>query len=87
MSCQYTATVPACVLDPDDGDGEMTVAFTFTPGQPETPPSYDCGGEPAYGPEIEIDSVEGAPVGIIDEDKIADWLAENWDGPGEPDYD
>ena len=35
----------------------LEVDFSFTPGEPERGPSYDSGGEPASGPEIEIIAV------------------------------
>lgn len=32
--------------------------FTYSPGYPEQGPTYDCGGEPAEGPEIEVIGVK-----------------------------
>lgn len=40
------------------GSTELRIHYLFTPGCPETGPSYASGGEPASGPEIELDYVE-----------------------------
>lgn len=37
---------------------EAAVKFGFTPGAPPTGPTYSSGGEPGYGPEVEIEEVE-----------------------------
>lgn len=38
-------------------DRELEIAFTFIPGQSETGPTYDSGGEPAYPPEVDVAAV------------------------------
>lgn len=35
----------------------LEVDYDFTPGQKETPQTFDSGGEPAVGPEVAINSV------------------------------
>ncbi len=32
----------------------VEIHFHYTPGRPATGPTYDCGGEPAEGPELEL---------------------------------
>ena len=45
-------------------EGEVKVSFTVIPGEPETGPTYACGGTPAVGAQIEdikLETVEGKP--------------------------
>lgn len=64
-----------------DWEVEYTITFSYLPGQPATGPTYDSGGEPGYGPEIEYISHE--PVSDYDpaaENEVEwckDWLDEN----------
>ena len=39
------------------GENDVIVEATYTPGQPERGPSLSGPGEPAEGPEVEIDRV------------------------------
>ena len=39
------------------GENDVTVEATFTPGRPATMPSLARAGEPAEGPELQIDKV------------------------------
>lgn len=39
----------------DDGETEIEVRFTITPGDPGAGPSYVSGGHPPSEPEVEID--------------------------------
>lgn len=43
-------------LDLDD-DAVAVVALEYTPGEPETGPTYDCGGTPEVPAGFEIDSI------------------------------
>ncbi len=45
LPCTYTTTI------------EVEIDYTFTPGTPERGPSYASGGEPAEGPEIDVQQV------------------------------
>lgn len=36
---------------------EYEVEFSVSPGEPERGPTYDCGGTPAYPPEVESKAV------------------------------
>lgn len=96
MAETFKETVPLSILDGSDGLVEVT--FSFTPGRPATPPAYSHGGLPPEDPEFEIivghyvredDSIIAVPVlfGDPEEEKIVEWLAENWDGPPGPDPD
>lgn len=54
--------VTVSLHDGDDHVFGMTLAFTYTPGEPERGPSYASGGEPACPAEIEIDSIVLSPT-------------------------
>jgi hypothetical protein len=38
----------------DEDETEVTVEYVYRPGRPEQGPTYDCGGQPAEPPEVEI---------------------------------
>lgn len=40
------------------GSTDLRIHYRYSPGEPETGPTYACGGTPASGPEIELDRVE-----------------------------
>lgn len=45
-------------------EGDVTVSYSVTPGEPETGPSYACGGTPATGAtvdDIKLETVDGKP--------------------------
>lgn len=49
---------------------ELVVTYSVTPGQPETGPSYACGGEPAEPAGVEIVSVKhGGQPAMISQDE------------------
>jgi len=50
-SSPVTATLSAEIL--------VELSGVFQPGYPETGPTYDCGGEPAEGPDVEDIAVTG----------------------------
>lgn len=67
-----------------DWEAEYVITYNFTPGCPETGPSYASGGEPATGPEVEFVSItpdagdhgaftDMAQAGL--DDWAKDWLA------------
>ena len=67
-----------------DWEAEYVITYNYTPGCPETGPSYASGGEPATGPEVEFVSItpdagdhgafsDMAQAGL--EDWAKDWLA------------
>ena len=37
-----------------ENDVELRILYEYAPGAPERGPSYDCGGEPATDPEIDV---------------------------------
>lgn len=85
---KQTDTIPADVIG--QGDGEIEVAFEWTPGQGPSgqfgpPEHYDPGSPDEY--EDITATLDGVPLALTgdDEEKIADWLAEHWEPP-EPDY-
>ncbi len=41
----------------EQGDLSAEIIFTFTPGRPARGPSYASGGEPAEGPEIDVEEI------------------------------
>lgn len=57
---------------------EINIVFSYTPGAPATGPTYASGGEPGYGPEIEIlkVSVLTSKKGVPEVWAEADWLAD-----------
>ena len=62
-----------------DWECEYVVTYNYTPGQPETGPSYSCGGTPAEPPEVEAVDINLA-VGDFDTDRekneALDWANE-----------
>ncbi len=76
-----------------DPELEVDVRYSVTPGEPETGPTYACGGTPATGPEIEIDFVtlagNATPVILTadEEEKLLQYLLEHLDDDfDEPPY-
>lgn len=53
MKFQYTTTHSF------DGENEVSlrILYEYTPRAPERGPTYDCGGEPATDPEIDVLSI------------------------------
>ncbi len=58
-------------------EGDVTVSYTVLPGEPETGPSYACGGTPATGATVEdirLEKVDGKPrpwgmyAGFVDDE-------------------
>jgi len=49
-----------------ENDVELRILYEYAPGAPERGPSYDCGGEPATGPEVDVISmlVDGVPANM-----------------------
>lgn len=62
---RYTYTTTLEVGDADGGpEYEVEVTYTVTPGEPETGPTYACGGTPANGAvvdDIRLEKVDGKP--------------------------
>jgi hypothetical protein len=48
----------------DAEETEVVVEYTYHPGRPEQGPTYDCGGQPAEPPEVEIVRVTAGGVEI-----------------------
>ena len=76
-----------------DPELEVDVRYTATPGEPETGPTYACGGTPASPPEVEIDFVTIAgcstPVTLTtdEEERLLQYLLEHLDDDfDEPPY-
>ena len=47
----YILTIPILIAGQER---QVSITFTYIKGTPEQGPSWDSGGEPATGPEIEI---------------------------------
>lgn len=47
----------SCPFANSDDGIEVEIAFSFLPGAKATGPSYASGGDPGYGPEVELVSV------------------------------
>lgn len=67
MARRYTYSTNVEVSSGDDcgPDFDIEVSFTVTPGEPETGPSYACGGTPASPAEIDdirLETVNGKPA-------------------------
>lgn len=80
--------------DDDDGETEVCVTYTYYPGCPEQGPSYDSGGQPAEAPEVEIiecTRLDDTKVEIrltdAQESRIHQWLVENHESEGPPEYE
>lgn len=77
--CIPVSFYPTGSEDREVADTVVAVTFDFTPGYPETGPTYDCGGEPAVGPEIDLVSAELLDGGGISFDPEQAWeYAEAW---------
>ena len=71
----------------DEAETPISVEYTYIPGYPPTGPSYESGGEPGTGPEVEIvrawrlDGADESPLTVelseTDEDRIIADIAEN----------
>lgn len=66
MTRRYTYETNVEISSGDDcgPDFDIKVSFTVTPGEPETGPSYACGGTPASPAEIDdirLETVNGKP--------------------------
>ncbi len=62
---RYTYTTSLEVGNADGGpEYEVEVSYTVIPGEPETGPSYACGGTPAsdaYLDDLRLEKVDGKP--------------------------
>lgn len=56
MARKRTFTMPFEV-ERRNGTVEYEVEYEVSPGEPERGPTYDCGGTPAYPPEVESKTV------------------------------
>ena len=75
-----------CVtVDVEGVEVTLLASYSYTPGCPEQGPSYDSGGQPAEGPEIEITSmkVKGEEVpqwffdAVIAGESVPDYIRDN----------
>lgn len=72
MARRYKYTT--CLSFGTDGEADYceidaTVSFMVIPGEPETGPSYDCGGTPASDPQIDdirVERIDGKPALVGD---------------------
>jgi hypothetical protein len=53
-----------------ENDVELSILYVYTPPSPARGPSYDCGGEPATDPEVDM-------IGLMVNDRAA--TNEQWD--------
>jgi hypothetical protein len=80
---RHRLTVERSGSHPTMGDwhAEYTITFSYLPGAAPTGPTYDSGGEPGYGPEIEYISHEPVsdygPAAENEAEWCKDWLDEN----------
>ena len=85
----YSETIPVR-LEGQDDQVDLDVEFTWSPGYPETGPSYASGGEPAEPDSFDVVSVkrDGAEykTNAREDDVIFEWLQNNFEPP-EPDFD
>lgn len=58
ITAELEVTISAYGIDPETFYPEVEIEFGYTPGYPETGPSYASGGEPAAPDEIEVHSVK-----------------------------
>lgn len=58
ITTELEVTVTAYGIDPEKFYPEVVISFGYTPGCPETGPSYSSGCEPASPDEIEVHSVK-----------------------------
>lgn len=79
ITTELEITVTAYGIDPEKFYPEVEIEFDYTPGYPETGPTYASGGEPAAPDEIVALSVK-----VINDEGIemhqSCWLeyAQNW---------
>lgn len=60
-------------------DLEIFVTFNYTPGRPESGPSYYSGGEPAEPAEVEFECADlVGPEGVVVDQAVVDKLSEDW---------
>lgn len=70
---------PAGLTETETAYPEIEITFSYSPGTPEQGPTFDCGGQPAEGPEIELVSaklIDGHGIEPTQE-QVNDW-AEEW---------
>lgn len=68
MTSEHTITAELELFNPlvnDHARIEVEITYAFTPGCPETGPTYSCGGTPA-----EPDEIEALNVRVIADDGI-----------------
>jgi len=74
----------------DEDETDALVKYTYRPGCPERGPTYDCGGEPAEPPEVEILKVTVGGVQIEPTEAEfgawTTWIMNNHE-PEEPEYE
>jgi len=65
--------------DLESADPKIEVVFDYTPGYPATGPSYDSGGEPGSGAEVELVSAKLLDGDGLDPDQktVNEW-AQDW---------
>lgn len=77
---ELEVTISAYGIDPEKFYPEVEIEFGYTPGYPETGPTYASGGEPAGPDEIEARSVKVIKAEGIEMppdwwlDRAQDWL-------------
>lgn len=76
--------VPVSLVEIEVAYPTVDIDFTYSPGRPETGPTYACGGTPAEPADVEMTKatlVNGDGL-LPTQAQIDDW-AENWlDGDG-----
>jgi hypothetical protein len=83
ITAELEVTIAAYGIDPETFYPEVEIEFAYTPGCPETGPSYASGGEPASPDEIEVHSVRVIKDEGIDMppewwcERAQDWLDGN----------
>lgn len=70
-----------------DDELEVEVEYTISPYIPESGPTYDCGGQPAEGGEVELISVtigtEKLETTPDEDDWLANYISENHEDDGD----
>lgn len=80
----HKITIP---LEIGNTEISLDVSYDYQRGQPATGPTYSSGGEPGYGPEVEINSIkigdEPAPKWFDDaaEEYVREWIFEHHEEP------
>ena len=79
ITTELEVTVTAYGVDPEKFYPEVEITFGYSPGYPETGPTYASGGEPAAPDEIEAISVRVIKDEGIEMHQTC-WLeyAQNW---------